>query len=67
MEGELYTSHDFKGPIGIVMGSEGDGISRLVKEKCDFLLSIPMKGQISSLNVSVATSVLLYEAIRQRS
>lgn len=66
MEGEPYTSHDFEGPIGIVVGSEGEGISRLVKEKCDFLLSIPMKGQINSLNVSVATSVLLYEAVRQR-
>ena len=66
MEGELYTDHDFKGAIGIVVGSEGEGISRLVKEKCDFLLSIPMKGRINSLNVSVATSVLLYEAVRQR-
>lgn len=66
MEGELYTDHDFKGPIGVVVGSEGEGIGRLVKERCDFLISIPMKGHINSLNVSVATSVLLYEAIRQR-
>ena len=66
MEGDLYTEHDFKGDIGVVVGSEGDGISRLVKENCDFLVRIPMKGYISSLNVSVATSVLLYEAIRQR-
>lgn len=66
MEGEVYTSHDFKGPIGIVIGSEGEGISRLVKEKCDFLLSIPMKGQVKSLNASVAASVLMYEAVRQR-
>lgn len=66
MEGEIYTDHDFQGAIGIVVGSEGEGISRLVKEKCDFLLSIPMKGRINSLNVSVATSVLLYEAVRQR-
>lgn len=66
MEGIVYTEHDFKGPLGIVIGSEGEGIARLVKEKCDFLLSIPMKGQIKSLNASVAASVLMYEAVRQR-
>ena len=55
------------GPACIVIGSEGDGISRLVREKCDFLVSIPLRGQISSLNASAAAAVLLYEALRQRS
>jgi len=57
---------DLKGPLAIVMGSENKGMSKLVKEKCDILLSIPMCGKLNSLNVSVAASVVLYEAIRQR-
>ena len=61
----LYQA-DLKGPCAIVIGSEGDGMSRLVAERCDFLVSIPMKGRISSLNASAAAAVLLYEAVRQR-
>lgn len=57
---------DLKGPMALVMGAEGAGIRRLTEERCDFLVSIPMKGQVSSLNVSVATGVCLYEALRQR-
>ena len=62
---ELYKT-DLKGPAAIVIGNEGDGMSRLVSEKCDFLVSIPMKGHISSLNASAAAAILLYEAVRQR-
>jgi len=61
----LYNA-DLKGAAAIVIGSEGDGMSRLVRESCDFLVSIPMKGQISSLNASAAAAILLYEAVRQR-
>ncbi|MGM9618515.1 MAG: 23S rRNA (guanosine(2251)-2'-O)-methyltransferase RlmB [Oscillospiraceae bacterium] len=61
----LYEA-DLKGPAAIVIGNEGQGISRLVREHCDFLVSIPMKGRISSLNASAAAAVLLYEAVRQR-
>jgi len=61
----LYSA-DLKGAAAIVIGSEGDGMSRLVRENCDFLVSIPMKGQISSLNASAAAAILLYEAVRQR-
>ena len=62
---EMYQS-DFKGPIGLVIGNEGEGVSRLVKETCDFTASIPMKGEIDSLNASVAAGVLAYEVVRQR-
>ena len=62
---ELYSA-DLKGPAAIVIGSEGEGMTRLVREKCDFLVSIPMKGKISSLNASAAAAILLYEAVRQR-
>lgn len=61
----LYNA-DLKGPAAIVIGSEGDGMTRLVREGCDFLVSIPMKGRISSLNASAAAAILLYEAVRQR-
>lgn len=61
----LYDA-DLKGPCAIVIGSEGDGMTRLVAENCDFLVSIPMRGKISSLNASAAAAVLLYEALRQR-
>ena len=55
-----------KGPAAIVIGSEGSGMSRLVAEQCDFKVSIPLRGQINSLNASAAAAVLLYEAVRQR-
>ena len=61
----LYSA-DLKGPAAIVIGSEGSGMTRLVSETCDFLVSIPMKGRISSLNASAAAAILLYEAVRQR-
>jgi len=61
-----YTAMDFKGPMGIVMGSEGKGLRRLVRESCDFLVSIPMQGRVNSLNVSVASALLFFEARRQR-
>ena len=61
------TAADLKGPAAIVIGSEGSGMTRLVSENCDFLVSIPMKGRISSLNASAAAAILLYEAVRQRS
>ena len=66
MDGEVMYRANLKGPIGIVIGNEGEGVSRLVKEKCDFTVSIPMKGQIDSLNASVAAGVLAYEIVRQR-
>lgn len=66
MGGETMYNLNLKGPIGLVIGSEGDGVSRLVREKCDFVASIPMKGDIDSLNASVAAGVLAYEIVRQR-
>ena len=66
MGGEVMYDLDLKGPIGIVIGNEGQGVSRLVKEACDFTASIPMKGEIDSLNASVAAGVLAYEVFRQR-
>ncbi len=66
MGGEVMYDLDLKGPIGIVIGNEGQGVSRLVKETCDFTASIPMKGEIDSLNASVAAGVLAYEVFRQR-
>lgn len=65
MNGELMYKLNLKGSIGLVIGSEGDGVSRLVKEKCDYIASIPMKGKIDSLNASVAAGVLAYEIVRQ--
>ena len=62
---DLYEA-DLKGPAAIVIGSEGSGMGRLVREKCDFLVSIPMKGRMDSLNASAAAAILLYEAVRQR-
>lgn len=62
----LYQA-DLKGPAAIVIGSEGNGMSRLVREQCDFLVSIPMRGKVNSLNASAAAAVVLYEAVRQRS
>lgn len=66
MDGTTMYDLDLKGPIGLVIGSEGDGVGRLVKERCDFVASIPMKGDIDSLNASVAAGVLAYEIVRQR-
>ena len=58
---------DFSGPMALVIGSEGDGMGRLVKENCDFIVSLPMKGKVSSLNASAAAAVVMYEVLRQRS
>ena len=66
MGGESMYRLNLKGPIGLVIGNEGEGVSRLVKEKCDYIASIPMKGDIDSLNASVAAGVLDYEIVRQR-
>lgn len=66
MGGETMYRLNLKGPIGLVIGNEGEGVSRLVKDKCDFIASIPMKGDIDSLNASVAAGVLAYEIVRQR-
>ncbi|MGI6143804.1 MAG: 23S rRNA (guanosine(2251)-2'-O)-methyltransferase RlmB [bacterium] len=63
---QVYTAADLTGPIAVVIGSEGKGIHRLVKEKCDFLVTLPMRGRISSLNASVAGSLVMYEIVRQR-
>ncbi len=57
---------DLKGPLAIVLGSEGQGIPRLVAENCDFMVELPMKGNITSLNVSTTAGVILYEVMRQR-
>ncbi|GAA0323141.1 23S rRNA (guanosine(2251)-2'-O)-methyltransferase RlmB [Bacillus carboniphilus] len=61
-----YRQLDGNMPIGLVIGSEGKGMSRLIKEKCDFLISLPMKGHVTSLNASVAASILMYEVFRKR-
>ena len=67
MDGEKeHYNTDLRGPLALVIGSEGSGISRLIKEKCDFLVRLPMVGKISSLNASVAAAVLMYEVFRQR-
>lgn len=64
--GENYHGADLKGSIALVIGSEGFGMGRLIKEKCDFLLKLPMNGKITSLNASVAAGIFMYEAVRQR-
>ena len=66
MDGEIMYRQNLKGPIGLVIGNEGSGVSRLIREKCDFTASIPMKGDIDSLNASVAAGVLAFEVVRQR-
>ena len=66
MDGESIYSTDLKGSVGIVLGSEGNGISRLVKEKCDFVISIPMYGKVNSMNVSCAAAVVLSEVANQK-
>jgi 23S rRNA (guanosine2251-2'-O)-methyltransferase len=67
MGGETYYKKDLTGPIALVIGSEGEGLGRLVKENCDFLVSIPMKGNISSLNAAVSAAIIMYEVCKQRS
>ena len=67
MNGSLYTETDFDGGGALVIGSEGYGMSRLVREKCDFLVKLPMMGKITSLNASVAAGIFMYEVVRQRS
>lgn len=67
MDGSPWCETDFKGPVGLVIGSEGKGVGRLVKEKSDFIVSLPMKGKINSLNASVAAGIMCYEVSRQRS
>lgn len=66
MDGELMYSLNLKGPIGLVIGSEGEGVGRLVKEKCDYVAKIPMFGKVDSLNASVAMGIMAYEIVRQR-
>jgi 23S rRNA (guanosine2251-2'-O)-methyltransferase len=66
MNGTAYTSADLTGSCAIVIGSEGSGLRRLVKEKCDFIVSLPMRGKVNSLNASVAAGILMYEVVRQR-
>ena len=66
MGGEVMYRLNLTGPIGLVIGNEGNGVSRLIREKCDYIASIPMKGDIDSLNASVAAGVLAYEIVRQR-
>ena len=66
MDGAPYDKIDFSGAVAIVVGSEGKGVSRLVKEKADAVVSIPMKGQINSLNASVAAGILMFEAAKKR-
>ena len=66
MDGTPLWTEDFTGSVGLVVGAEGEGVSRLTKEKCDFVLSLPMRGKIESLNASVAASVMMYEVTRQR-
>ena len=66
MDGVNWCQLDFKGAVGLVIGSEGNGVSRLVKEECDFVAALPMQGQINSLNASVAGGIILYEITRQR-
>lgn len=66
MDGQDYTKVDFSGSVALVIGSEGNGMSKLVKENCDFIVSLPLKGKITSLNASVAGGILMYEVARNR-
>lgn len=66
MEGQDYTTVDYKGKSAIIIGNEGKGMSRLVKESCDFIASIPMLGTVNSLNASVAAGIIIFEAVKQR-
>ncbi len=66
MEGKVMFEENLTGPIGIVIGSEGEGVSKLTKQSCDYIVSVPMYGKVTSLNASVATSLMVYEIVRQR-
>lgn len=66
MDGKLWCETDFSGAVGLIVGSEGKGVSRLLKEKSDFVVSMPMKGKVNSLNASVAAGILMYEVVRSR-
>ncbi len=66
MDGDSMYTTDLKGPMALIIGNEGEGVSRLVKENCDYVVSMPMEGQIDSLNASVAAALLMYEVVRQR-
>ena len=66
MDGTDYTKLDYKGKTCIICGNEGSGMSKLVRENCDFIASIPMKGEVNSLNASVATAIIVFEAVKQR-
>lgn len=66
MDGQNWCETDFSGPVALIVGSEGNGVSRLIKEKSDFVVSLPMRGKITSLNASVAAGILMYEVARQR-
>ncbi|HRT82919.1 MAG TPA: TrmH family RNA methyltransferase, partial [Oscillospiraceae bacterium] len=67
MGGMVWSEYDYTGACALVIGSEGKGLSRLVREKCDFIVSLPMKGKINSLNASVAAGILMFEVAGQRS
>ena len=66
MQGTSYDEIDYRGKIAIVVGNEGSGMSRIVKESCDFIATIPMIGTINSLNASVSTGIVIYEAVKSR-
>ncbi len=66
MDGKPMFEEDLTGPMGIVVGSEGEGVSKLTKENCDYVISVPMYGKVTSLNASVAASLMVYEVVRQR-
>ena len=66
MGGKPWNEQDYSGSVALVIGSEGRGLSRLVKEKCDFIISLPMKGRINSLNASVAAGILMYKVTENR-
>jgi 23S rRNA (guanosine2251-2'-O)-methyltransferase len=66
MDGKRWDEQDYSGKVALVVGSEGKGVSRLVREKCDFIVSLPMKGRINSLNASVAAGILMYEIAKNR-
>ena len=66
MDGQSVYKTDLKGPLALIIGGEHEGITRLVKERCDFVVSLPMKGEVTSLNASVAAGILMFEALRQR-
>ena len=66
MDGTSWDKQDYSGKVALVVGSEGRGMGRLVKDKCDFIVSLPMKGKINSLNASVAAGILMYEIAKHR-